>query len=151
VHVTSDTQKIQSSDWPKCCCTLWFNVNSHVFLGIGRHFKRSIDMLIVIETLNFQCWKQHNGTNNQTHRQTFCTCTYFKSHTYVPCSSVCRYSPLGYFSDRLVWVDTRKHVRVGDGPGNHTATIHLDRPVTMATVKHPSLHPLPGWRNQIIL
>ena len=45
VRVTSDTQKIQSSDWPKWR-TLWRNVNSRILSGIGRHFNRSVNTLI---------------------------------------------------------------------------------------------------------
>ena len=33
VRVTSDTQKIQSTDWPKWPCMLWRNVNSRLFIG----------------------------------------------------------------------------------------------------------------------
>jgi len=33
VCVNTDTQKVQSSDWPKWCCMLWHNVNSCVFVG----------------------------------------------------------------------------------------------------------------------
>jgi len=32
VRITNNTQKIQSSDWPKWRCTLWRNVNSCVFV-----------------------------------------------------------------------------------------------------------------------
>jgi len=32
VRIASDTQKIQSSDWPKWCCTLWCYVNSRLLL-----------------------------------------------------------------------------------------------------------------------
>jgi len=44
VRVTSDNQKIPSSDWPKWRCTLWRYVT---FLsGIERYFKLSVDTLI---------------------------------------------------------------------------------------------------------
>jgi len=39
VRVTNDTQKIQSSYWPKWCCTLWHNVNFRVFVGHRRSFQ----------------------------------------------------------------------------------------------------------------
>ena len=42
VHITCDTQKIQSSDWPKWRCTLWRNVNSRLLWDMGCHFKRSV-------------------------------------------------------------------------------------------------------------
>ena len=35
VRITSDTQMIQSSDWPKLRCTLWRNVNSRFSLHIA--------------------------------------------------------------------------------------------------------------------
>jgi len=40
VRVTSDTQKIQSSDWPKCRCMLWRKVNSSVLVGHQRSFQQ---------------------------------------------------------------------------------------------------------------
>jgi len=39
VCVTIDTQKIQSSYWPKWRCMLWCNVNSCGFFDIGYHFQ----------------------------------------------------------------------------------------------------------------
>ncbi|WAR07515.1 ROS1-like protein, partial [Mya arenaria] len=58
-----------------------------------------------------------------------------------------RYSVLQFFSGRLVWLGEDQAVRVGDAPGNHTATITLDRPATMVTVVHPTLHPYPAGLN----
>ena len=47
VRVSSDNKKIQSSDWPKWRCTLWRSVNSRILSGIERHFRRSVDTLIM--------------------------------------------------------------------------------------------------------
>jgi len=46
VRITSDTQKIQSFDWPKWGCKLWHNLNSCILLGIEGNFKQSVDTLI---------------------------------------------------------------------------------------------------------
>jgi len=58
VRVTSDTQKIQSSDLPKWRCTLWPNVNARVLSGIGCHFKRFVDTLIDLSTA---CFSDHDN------------------------------------------------------------------------------------------
>jgi len=39
VRVTSDTQIIQSSDWPNLRCTLWRNINSRIFVGHRTSFQ----------------------------------------------------------------------------------------------------------------
>ena len=39
VRVTSDTLKIQSSDWPKWRCALWRNINNRIFVGHRTSFQ----------------------------------------------------------------------------------------------------------------
>ena len=49
VRVTSDAQKIQSSDWPKWHCTLWHNVNFCIFVGHRTSFQA------VCRYVNYAC------------------------------------------------------------------------------------------------
>jgi len=54
VRVASDTQKIQSSDWPKCRCTLWRYVNPRIFVGHRTLFQAvSVDTLITSDKTHF--------------------------------------------------------------------------------------------------
>ena len=45
MHVASDTQNIQSSDWSKWHCALWHNVISH-FCWIKHHFRWSNKLVV---------------------------------------------------------------------------------------------------------
>ena len=64
--VTSNTQKIQSSDWLKWRCTLWRNINPRVFSGMGRHFNRSVDTFIVSVLDLFETFSSYLVTLHQS-------------------------------------------------------------------------------------
>jgi len=75
VRVISDTQQIQSNDWPKWRCTLWCNVNARIFVGIGRNYKRSVNTLITqgcrfsynlrLTVVTTKCNTNYNKINQQ--------------------------------------------------------------------------------------
>jgi len=66
VHVTSNTQNIKSSDWPKWLCTLWRNVNSH-FLSDITSFQttlwRNVNSHFLSDITSFQTtlWRNVNS------------------------------------------------------------------------------------------
>ena len=56
-----------------------------------------------------------------------------------------RRSSIQYFSDHLFWLDNGLTLTVGDKECNYTSEIAaVTKPVTMFTIKHPSLQPYPG-------
>jgi len=47
VRVTSDTQTIKSSDWPKCHCALWHYVFPAFYRSSIHHFKHHVDVFCI--------------------------------------------------------------------------------------------------------